>query len=199
MRVKKQLDHYLADTRPQDRTMLRAQLAPILDVVERYAGGLKSHEVLVITNLLARYSDTEKLFGGSIETRVLALREQHKDALDNVASLVLSHIKAPSKAKLVLTILDYVKSSNMPVATDQFLHDTLQALASLEGRSSTQVSLKAREVLIAGQMPSYEERLIQMEAVLKASLGTTSYGEHGGYGSHKSVVFIAYIVLLLTI
>ncbi|VDC06097.1 unnamed protein product [Peniophora sp. CBMAI 1063] len=185
-RIKKQLDHYLADIRAQDRTILRAQLTPIIDVVERYAGGLKSHEVLVITSLLARYADTEKLFGGSIEARVLALREQHKDALDNVASLVLSHIKAPSKAKLVLTILDYVKSSNMPVATDQHLHDTLQALASLEGRSSTQVSLKAREVLIAGQMPSYEERLIQMEAVLKASLGTTSYGEHGGYGSHKT-------------
>ncbi|KAI0032669.1 acetyl CoA carboxylase [Vararia minispora EC-137] len=182
IKIKKQLEHYLQDNvRPQERTMLRAQLSPLFDVVERYLSGLKGHELHVVTALLARYADTEKLFGGgSIESRVLALREQHKDNLDEVVALVLSHIKAPSKAKLILTILDYVKSSGMPVSGAGPLYDVLQALASLEGRSSTQVTLKAREVLIAGQMPSYEERMVQMEAVLKASLGTTSYGEHGG-------------------
>jgi acetyl-CoA carboxylase / biotin carboxylase 1 len=41
------------------------------------------------------------------------------------------------------------------------------------------VSLKAREVLILGQMPSYEERLIQMEAVLKNSVTNNYYGEQG--------------------
>ena len=46
-------------------------------------------------------------------------------------------------------------------------------------RSSTQVSLKAREVLILGQMPSYEERLIQMESVLKNSV-SAYYGESVG-------------------
>jgi len=44
-------------------------------------------------------------------------------------------------------------------------------------RSSTQVSLKAREVLILGQMPSYDERKVQMEAVLKNSLSHHFYGE----------------------
>lgn len=46
-------------------------------------------------------------------------------------------------------------------------------------RSSTLVSLKAREVLILGQMPSYEERLVQMEAVLKNSVTNNYYGEQG--------------------
>jgi acetyl-CoA carboxylase/biotin carboxylase 1 len=184
VKLKKQLEHFLQDNvRAQERTMLRQQITPLLDVVERFLGGLKAHQVHVVARLLAHYADTEKLFGGSIESRVLALREQHKEDLDVVVALVLSHIKAPSKAKLVLTILDYVKSSSMPVSGEGELYEVLQALALLEGRSSTQVSLKAREVLIAGQMPSYEERMIQMEAVLKASLGTTSYGEHGGFGS----------------
>lgn len=44
-------------------------------------------------------------------------------------------------------------------------------------RSSTQVALKAREVLISCQMPSYEERKGQMEAVLKASVSHSYYGE----------------------
>ncbi|KAH9992745.1 acetyl CoA carboxylase [Russula compacta] len=180
-RLKKILDHYLQDNvRPQERAALRTQLGPLFDVVERYIGGLKAHEVHVMANLLACYADTEKLFGGSIEARVLSLREQHKDDLDKVVSLVLSHIKAQSKAKLVLAILDHVKKTGLPVSNSESpLFEVIRNLAALEGRSSTQVSLKAREVLIAGQMPSYEERMVQMEAVLKASLGNTYYGESG--------------------
>jgi hypothetical protein len=42
-----------------------------------------------------------------------------------------------------------------------------------------QVLLKAREVLIVDQMLSYQEHMIQMEVVLKASLGNTYYSESG--------------------
>jgi acetyl-CoA carboxylase/biotin carboxylase 1 len=55
----------------------------------------------------------------------------------------------------------------------------LCTLADVVNRSSTHVSLKAREVLIVGQMPSYEERLVQMEAILKNSVTYTFYGEQG--------------------
>ena len=186
-RLKKILDHYLQDSiQPQDRSSLRAQLGPLFDVVERYSGGLKAHEVRVMADLLARYAETEKLFGGSIEARVLSLREQHKDDLDKVVSLVLSHIKAQSKAKLILAILDHVKKTSLPVSNSESpLFNVIRNLAALEGRSSTQVSLKAREVLIAGQMPSYEERLIQMEAVLKASVGNTYYYGETGLNHNK--------------
>ncbi|KAA1468959.1 acetyl CoA carboxylase [Dentipellis sp. KUC8613] len=186
-RIKKILDHYLQDNlRPQDRAMFRTQFGPLFDVVERYIGGLKAHEMHTVANLLERYEQTEKLFGGSIEARVLALREQYKDDLDKVVSLVLSHIKAQSKAKLVLGILDHVKSSNLPVADpESHLYKVLQGLAALEGKSSTQVSLKAREVLILGQMPSYEERRVQMESVLKASVSNSYYGEQG-LGRHTT-------------
>lgn len=47
-------------------------------------------------------------------------------------------------------------------------------------RSSTGVALKAREVLISGQMPSYEERLLQMGEILKASVTNNFYGEGTG-------------------
>jgi len=60
-RLKKILDHYLQDNvRPQERAALRTQLGPLVDVVERYVGGLKAHEVHVMANLLACYADTEK-------------------------------------------------------------------------------------------------------------------------------------------
>ncbi|TFK39984.1 acetyl CoA carboxylase [Crucibulum laeve] len=178
-RIKKVLEHYVQDNvLPQDRTMFRTQLGALFDAVERYLGGLKGHEVEIIANLLYRYQETESLFGGSIEARVLHLREQYKDDLDKAASLVLSHIGVRCKAKLVLAILEYIKGSNMNVSnTESRLYQAIQGLAALESKSSTSVSLKAREVLILGQMPSFEERLVQMEAILKTSVKKNYYGE----------------------
>ncbi|CAL1715333.1 unnamed protein product [Somion occarium] len=198
-RIKKLLEHFMEDNiRAQDRTMFRNQLAFLFDVVEHYQGGLKAHEVNTIAGLLSRYEETEKLFGGSIEARVLSLREQHKDNLDKVVSLVLSHIMAPRKGKLVMAILDHVKNSGLTVSNPESrLYQVLQGLASLEARcvkcmsvntdtegffplrSSTHVALKAREVLISCQMPSYEERKVQMESILKSSVSSNFYGEQG--------------------
>ena len=135
-RIRKLIDHWMEDNvRPQERAMFRTKLGPLLDVVERYQGGLKAHETDVIANLLARYEETEKLFGGSIEARVLTLREQHKDDLDKVVSLVLSHIMAQRKGRLVMAILEHVKNSGMTVTDPNTrLYQVLQGLASLEAR-----------------------------------------------------------------
>ena len=181
LRIKKLLEHHMEDNlRPQDRTMFRTQLSTLFEVVEQYQGGLKAHEVDTIAALLARYEETEKLFGGSIEARVLSLREQNKDNLDQVVSLVLSHIMAPRKSKLVIAILDHIKISGLTVSNPESrIYQVMQGLANLEARSSTQVSLKAREVLIACQMPSYEERKVQMENILKSSVRNNFYGEQG--------------------
>jgi acetyl-CoA carboxylase/biotin carboxylase 1 len=109
--------------------------------LERFGGGLKAHETSTIANLLERYEETEKLFGGSIEARVLTLRDQHKDDLDKVVSIVLSHIKAQSKSKLVLAILDYVKTSALTVSNPESrLYKVLQALAALEAKYVAELS-----------------------------------------------------------
>ncbi|KAG6377861.1 acetyl-CoA carboxylase [Boletus reticuloceps] len=181
VRIKKVLEHYVQDTiLPQDRAMFWKQLAPLFDVLEKFMGGLKGHEVHTIASLLSAYESMEKLFGGNIKARVLSLREQNKDDLDKVAALVLSHTRAQSKSRLVLSILDYIKSSGLPVsAVESWLHKVLNDLAGLESNRQLLSLLKAREVLILGEMPSYEERLVQMEAILKASATSSVYGEQG--------------------
>ncbi|KAI5120256.1 hypothetical protein M0805_004592 [Coniferiporia weirii] len=180
-RLKKMLENYVTTSvGAPERPLFRAQMAALFDVTERFRNGLKQHEIDTIAELLGRYEATEKLFGGSIEARVLKLREQHKDDLGKVAALVLSHMKAQSKSKLVFALLDEVKNSGSNLSNPESkLHAVLQGLAALEAKSSIAVSLKAREVLIIGQMPSYEERAVQMEAVLKQSVTTSYYGEQG--------------------
>ena len=177
-RLKKLLDSHLAELKPQERTMARATKAALLDVVEKFRYGLKVHEWMTFANLFQRYEQTEKLFGGDIEQRVLKLREEHKDNLDVVAQLVLSHIKAPSKNKLILLLLDIVKEAGSgAVVPETGLTEALKNMAALESRSTNPVSLKAREVLILCQMPSYDERSKQMEAVLRQSASPAYYGE----------------------
>ncbi len=136
VRIKKVLEHYVQNSvLAQDRTMFRSQLAPLFDVVERFMGGLKGHETEVMTDLLSRYESTEKLFGGSIEARVLALRDQHKEDLDKAVALVLSHIKVANKCKLVLTLLEQVKTSGLNVSDPESqLYQVLQGLAALESK-----------------------------------------------------------------
>jgi acetyl-CoA carboxylase/biotin carboxylase 1 len=135
-RVKKLFESFiLENVRAQDRTMFRAQLSALVDVIEGYTGGTKVHEMNTIASLLEKYESTERLFGGSIEARVLMLREQYKDDTGKVAALVLSHIRAQSKAKLVLTILDYVKTIGLPVNNpDSRLNKVLNDLALLEAK-----------------------------------------------------------------
>jgi acetyl-CoA carboxylase/biotin carboxylase 1 len=136
VRIKKVLEHYVQDSiLPHDKAMFRMQLTALYDVLERFMGGMKGHEVHTIANLLSAYEQTEKLFGGSIETRVLKLREQHKDDLDKVVALVLSHTKAQSKSKLVLAIIDYIKTSGLPVSNaESRLYQVLNDLAALESK-----------------------------------------------------------------
>ena len=135
-RVKKLLENYVTThVRPQDRAMFRTQTAALFDVADRYRGGLKQHEIDTLAELLGRYEATEGLFGGSIEARVLKLREENKDNLDKVAAAVLSHMKAASKAKLVFAILEEVKSNAANLANpDSRLHKVLQGLAALEAK-----------------------------------------------------------------
>lgn len=135
-RIKKLMDNFLNEqVRQQDRPMVRQQLAALFDLVENFKNGLKGHEWSTIANLLRRFEATERLFGGNIEARVLELREQHKNELSKVASLVLSHMKAANKSKLVLALLDLVKSSGSTYSSSEtVLNDTLKGLAALDGR-----------------------------------------------------------------
>ncbi|KAJ3555629.1 hypothetical protein NM688_g2469 [Phlebia brevispora] len=111
--------------RPQNRAMFRTQLATLFKMIDH------------------------------IEARVLMLGEQHKDDLDKVAGLTLSHIMAHRKDRLVVQIPNYVKDSGLTVSKlDSKLYQALQGLANLEAKSSLQASLIAREAFIACHIPS---------------------------------------------
>ena len=164
-----------------DVDLLKASLAPLIEVLDRYAEGLKAHEYHVFCELLKSYADIEKLFSGRnlrTEDVILRLRDENKDNIRHVVQIVLSHNKILSKNNLVLAMLDIYRP-NRPDTPNVGKHfrPTLRNLTELEGRSAGKVALKAREVLIQCSLPSLEERASQMEHILRSSVIETRYGE----------------------
>ncbi|KAG9291426.1 hypothetical protein G9A89_021845 [Geosiphon pyriformis] len=155
---------------------------PLMEVVDRYILGLKYHEWSEICHFLNMYHEVEVLFTKSKkreEDVVLSLREKYKDNVDKVISIVLSHSKIGAKNNLILHLLDQVKPATVSQALDKFFSPVLKKLTELDGRSTSKIALKARELLIHCHLPSYEERMSQMEQILKAAVIESHYGDDG--------------------
>lgn len=168
---------------PADAEILKATLLPLVQVINKYLDGLKSNEYNVFIGLLEQYYEVEKLFSTHNfrdEDVILKLREENKDDITSIVHTVLSHSRIGSKNNLVLAILDMYRP-NQPNVENVGKHfkPILKKLTELEARSSAKVTLKAREVLIQCAMPSLDERLSQMEHILKSSVVESRYGETG--------------------
>lgn len=180
----KTLSRFLEENvQPGDADVLRSSLKPLVEVMDRYAEGLKVHEYDVFCNLLDQYYNVEHLFSNRNsrdEDVVLKLREQHKDNILHVVQTVLSHSRIGAKNNLILAILDMYRPnnpSNPNVAKYFRVH--LKKLTDLESRATAKVTLRAREVLIQCALPSLAEREAQMEHILRSSVVQSKYGETG--------------------
>ncbi|OCF39572.1 acetyl-CoA carboxylase/biotin carboxylase [Kwoniella heveanensis CBS 569] len=184
LKLKRTIDFFIDENvMPKGRAQVRAAISPLQVLIDAFAHGLKVHEWRTWADLLNFFADVEEPFADSTRTQeniVLKLRDDNKD-LDAVVKLVLSHSKVASKTKLVLALLDIVKSESprASVTPESRINEALSRLAALDSRPTSKVALKAKEVMIVGSLPSYEERLGQLEQLLKASVTTSYYGQVG--------------------
>ena len=168
---------------PADADMLKTTLLPLTQVINSYVDGLKTHEHLVFIGLLEEFYEVESLFSGRNlrdEDAILLLRDEHRDDIDFVLRNVLSHSKIGAKSNLAVAVLDMYRP-NQPQAgnVQKNFKPILRKLAELESRATSKVALKAREVLIQCSLPSLDERLAQMELILRSSVVESVYGESG--------------------
>lgn len=168
---------------PKERQQVQAAISPLQVVIDNFAYGSKVFEWQNWARLLDFFAEVEEPFAEQHMTQeniILKLREENKD-LDAVVRSVLSHSKIASKSKLVLLLLDLIKGDCPRASTtpESGIHTALARLAALDSRPTAKVALKAKEVMIVGSLPSYEERLGQLEQILKAATRTSYYGDSG--------------------
>ncbi|KAF8984233.1 acetyl-coenzyme-A carboxylase [Entomortierella lignicola] len=184
-----------------DVTSFMASVAPLTSIIQEYQLGLKTHLWTFIAHYLNKYYEVESLFDDSAreEEIFLSLRDQNKDDVEKVIRIALSHSRVTAKNNLILSLLDQIKPTAAGGALDKFFSPILKKLAELSGLLTSKVSLKARELLIHVQLPSFEERRMQMEKILRSSVTEEIYGgEHEermpNYENIKELVDTTYTV-----
>ncbi|KAF9175178.1 acetyl-coenzyme-A carboxylase [Mortierella sp. AD011] len=188
-------------SKPADATSFMASVVPLTSIIHEYQQGLKTHSWSFIAHYLNKYHEVESLFDESSreEETLLALRDQNKEDVEKVIHIALSHSRVTAKNNLVLSLLDQIKPTAAGGALDKFFSPILKKLAELTGLLTSKVSLKARELLIHVQLPSFEERRMQMEKILRSSVTEEIYGgEHEdrmpNYENIKELVDTTYTV-----
>ncbi|PWY98047.1 acetyl-CoA carboxylase [Testicularia cyperi] len=164
------------------RVQVQTTVAPLIQLFEAYTGGLKVHEGNVLASLLEKYYDIESKFTGEADV-VLELRLQAEGDLDKVVALQTSRNGINRKNALLLTLLDkHIKGTTLVSRSNGArMIEALRRLASLQGKSTAPVALKAREVSLDADMPSLADRSAQMEAILKGSVTSSKYGGDNEY------------------
>ncbi|CDR88886.1 acetyl-CoA carboxylase [Sporisorium scitamineum] len=182
-RLRKLTENFLRDSvDPAIRGQVQNTIAPLYQLFESYAGGLRAHEGNVLASFLYKYYDIESKFTGEADV-VLELRLQADGDLDKVVALQTSRNGINRKNALLLTLLDkHIKGTSLVSRTSgAFMIEALRKLASLQGKSTAPVALKAREVSLDADMPSLADRSAQMQAILRGSVTSSKYGGDDEY------------------
>ncbi|KAK4531784.1 hypothetical protein CCYA_CCYA09G2641 [Cyanidiococcus yangmingshanensis] len=148
-----------------DREVFEATLRPLTTILERYLrDGLKGHYERLIVSLMQRYITTEKHFAQSrrIDDALFDLRELHRDHLEIIADMVLSHAQLARKNQLMLALLEHVsRDANLlrSVAIRQCLHE----VAAFIHPDYSQIALRARLLLASSRRKALPERRERLE------------------------------------
>lgn len=156
----------------EERAAYDLQTAPIQAALKGYRSGLQGHERIVMTELLERYYNVEKLFDREhTESDVLdKIRQENKNELDKVIAVAMSHSKVSTRNELMLNLLAHVRSDYDGEQWKVAYSPILKKLASLDSNLSVKVAVKARELLIYTTLPTYSERYGEIENTLREAL-----------------------------
>lgn len=122
----------------------------------------------IIQSLIQQYLMVEQQFQqGNYDKSINALRDIHKENMNEVLKVVFSHANYANKNQLVIMLISAF--SKEPTLTDE-LTSSLQNLTKLNNPKNAKVALKARQILIAFQQPPYEQRHNQMESMFLSAI-----------------------------
>uniref|UniRef100_UPI00358EE22F acetyl-CoA carboxylase-like isoform X2 n=1 Tax=Myxine glutinosa TaxID=7769 RepID=UPI00358EE22F len=164
------LDRHAATLhRKADREVFFMNAQSILQLVQRYRSGIRGHMKVVVMDLLREYLKVETQFQqGNYDKCVLALREQHRGEMAAVLNLMFSHAQVAKKNILVTLLIDQLCGRDRTLTEE--LTNILNELTQLNKNTNAKVALRARQVLIASHLPSYELRHNQVESIFLSSI-----------------------------
>ncbi|KAM9195093.1 acetyl-CoA carboxylase 2 isoform 2-T2 [Dugong dugon] len=145
------------------------QLVQSIPFCPRYRSGTRGYMKAVVLDLLRRYLRVEHHFQQAhYDKCVINLREQFKPDMSRVLDCIFSHAQVAKKNQLVIMLIDELCSPD-PALSDE-LTSILNELTQLSKSEHCKVALRARQVLIASHLPSYELRHNQVESIFLSAI-----------------------------
>ncbi|XP_068994808.1 acetyl-CoA carboxylase isoform X3 [Embiotoca jacksoni] len=169
-RIANILDSHAATLqRKIDREVFFMNTQSIVQLVQRYRSGIRGYMKSVVLDLLKRYLQVEMQFQQAhYDKCVINLREQHKPDMSPVLDYIFSHAQVSKKNVLVIMLIDQLCGRD-PTLADELMA-ILNELTQLSKMENSKVALRARQVLIASNLPSYELRHNQVESIFLSAI-----------------------------
>uniref|UniRef100_A0A8J8Y3Y1 acetyl-CoA carboxylase n=1 Tax=Callithrix jacchus TaxID=9483 RepID=A0A8J8Y3Y1_CALJA len=155
--------------RKADREVFFINTQSIVQLVQRYRSGTRGYMKTVVLDLLRRYLHVEHHFQQAhYDKCVINLREQFKPDMSQVLDCIFSHAQVAKKNQLVIMLIDELCGPD-PSLSDE-LTSILNELTQLSKSEHCKVALRARQILIASHLPSYELRHNQVESIFLSAI-----------------------------
>ncbi|KFP09193.1 Acetyl-CoA carboxylase 2, partial [Egretta garzetta] len=155
--------------RKAEREVFFMNTQSVVQLVQRYRSGIRGYMKVVVLDLLRRYLQVETQFQHAhYDKCVISLREQCKPDMTPVLESIFSHAQVAKKNILVTMLIDQLCGRD-PMLTDE-LTAILHELTQLSKTENSKVALRARQVLIASHLPSYELRHNQVESIFLSAI-----------------------------
>ncbi|NXI98643.1 ACACB carboxylase, partial [Psophia crepitans] len=155
--------------RKAEREVFFMNTQSVVQLVQRYRSGIRGYMKTVVLDLLRRYLQVETQFQHAhYDKCVISLREQCKPDMTPVLESIFSHAQVAKKNLLVTMLIDQLCGRD-PTLTDE-LTAILNELTQLSKTEHSKVALRARQVLIASHLPSYELRHNQVESIFLSAI-----------------------------
>ncbi|KAJ0019381.1 hypothetical protein NQD34_006950 [Periophthalmus magnuspinnatus] len=135
----------------------------------QYRSGIRGYMKAVVLDLLKRYLEVEMQFQQAhYDKCVINLREQYKPDMTPVLNYIFSHAQVSKKNILVTMLIDQLCGRD-PTLADELMA-ILNEFTQLNKIENSKVALRARQVLIASHLPSYELRHNQVESIFLSAI-----------------------------
>ncbi|XP_034026120.1 acetyl-CoA carboxylase isoform X2 [Thalassophryne amazonica] len=155
--------------RKPDREVFFMNTQSIVQLVQRYRSGIRGYMKSVVLDLLKHYLQVEMQFQQAhYDKCVINLREQYKPDMSPVLEYIFSHAQVSKKNILVTMLIDQLCGRD-PTLADELMA-ILNELTQLGKMENSKVALRARQVLIASHLPSYELRHNQVESIFLSAI-----------------------------
>uniref|UniRef100_E9PSQ0 acetyl-CoA carboxylase n=1 Tax=Rattus norvegicus TaxID=10116 RepID=E9PSQ0_RAT len=158
--------------RKVDREAFFMNTQSIVQLIQRQEDGTRGYMKAVVLDLLRRYLNVEHHFQQGKRHHpqlcVINLREQFKPDMTRVLDCIFSHSQVAKKNQLVTMLIDELCGPD-PTLSEE-LTSILKELTQLSRSEHCKVALRARQVLIASHLPSYELRHNQVESIFLSAI-----------------------------